>query len=99
MSSKELKRLGVLGRVEKEALKLVNAAEILGLSYRQMKRIWRRYQEEGGGGSAASQCGSRVRTEEGEEIPGESTAIGTAEILGRGRGAIRADAGGRTFGE
>jgi transposase len=50
MSSKELKRLGVLGRVEKEALKLVNAAEILGLSYRQMKRIWRRYQEEGAEG-------------------------------------------------
>jgi hypothetical protein len=32
MSSKELKRLGVLARVEKEALNLVNAAEILGLS-------------------------------------------------------------------
>jgi hypothetical protein len=36
--------------VEKDALKLVNAAEILGLSYRQMKRIWRRYQEEGAEG-------------------------------------------------
>jgi transposase len=47
MSSKELKRLGVLARVEKEALNLVNAAEILGLSYRQTKRIWRRYQDEG----------------------------------------------------
>jgi transposase len=50
MSGKELKRLGVLGRVEKEALNLVNAAEILGLSYRQMKRVWRRYQEEGAEG-------------------------------------------------
>ena len=50
MSSGELKRLGVLARVEKEALKLVNAAEILGLSYRQRKRIWRRYQEEGAEG-------------------------------------------------
>ena len=47
MSSKELKRLGVLARVEKEALNLVHAAEILGLSYRQTKRIWRRYQDEG----------------------------------------------------
>jgi transposase len=47
MSSKELKRLGVLARVEKDALNLVNAAEILGLSYRQTKRIWRRYQDEG----------------------------------------------------
>lgn len=50
MSSKELKRLGVLARVEKEALSLVNAAEILGLSYRQTKRIWRRYQDEGAEG-------------------------------------------------
>ena len=50
MSSRELKRLGVLARVEKEALNLVNAAEILGLSYRQAKRIWRRYQEEGAEG-------------------------------------------------
>ena len=50
MSSKELKRLGVLARVEKEALNLVNAAEILGLSYRQTKRIWRRYQDEGAEG-------------------------------------------------
>jgi transposase len=50
MSSKELKRLGVMARVEKEALKLVNAAEMLGLSYRQTKRIWQRYQNEGGEG-------------------------------------------------
>jgi hypothetical protein len=35
MSSRELKRLGVLARVEKEALNLIHAAEILGLSYRQ----------------------------------------------------------------
>jgi len=50
MSGKELKRLGVLARVEKEVLNLVNAAAILGLSYRQAKRLWRRYQEEGAEG-------------------------------------------------
>src|ERR1035437_1956813 len=50
MSSKELRRAGVLARVEKEALNLVNAAAILGLSYRQTKRVWRRYQEEGAEG-------------------------------------------------
>ena len=50
MSARELKRLGVMARVEKEALNLVNAAEILGLSYRQAKRIWRRYQDEGAEG-------------------------------------------------
>ena len=50
MSTRELKRLGVMARVEKEALKLVDAAAILGLSYRQAKRIWRRFQDEGAEG-------------------------------------------------
>jgi len=50
MSSKELRRVGVLARVEKEALSLVQAAQILGLSYRQAKRIWQRYQVEGAEG-------------------------------------------------
>src|ERR1035441_11021301 len=50
MSGRELKRLGVVARVQKEALKLVDAAAILGLSYRQAKRIWRRYREEGAEG-------------------------------------------------
>src|ERR1035437_9236203 len=50
MSSRELKRLGVMARVEKEALNLVNAAEIRGLSYRQAKGIWRLYQQEGAEG-------------------------------------------------
>ena len=36
-----------MARVEKEALNLVDAAAILGLSYRQAKRIWRRFQDEG----------------------------------------------------
>ncbi len=50
MSTRELKRLGVMAQVEKEALNLVNAAAILGLSYRQAKRIWRRFQDEGAEG-------------------------------------------------
>jgi hypothetical protein len=50
MSGRELKRLGVLARVEKGELNLVNAGEMLSLSYRQAKRIWRRYREEGAEG-------------------------------------------------
>lgn len=50
MSSNELRRVGVLARVASTKLKLINGAEILGLSYRQMKRLWRRYQEEGAEG-------------------------------------------------
>jgi transposase len=50
MSSRELQRVEVLGRVASKGLKLVNAAEILQLSYRQAKRLWRRYQQAGGEG-------------------------------------------------
>jgi transposase len=50
MSSKELRRVEVLARVKSDELKLVNAAEILGVSYRQVKRLWKRYQERGAEG-------------------------------------------------
>src|ERR1035438_8255211 len=42
MSKRELRRVGVLARVASEELKLVDAAKILSLSYRQGKRIWQR---------------------------------------------------------
>src|SRR5258708_20993246 len=50
MSKGELRRVGVLARVASEELKLVDAAKILSLSYRQVKRIWRRYEKEGAEG-------------------------------------------------
>ena len=50
MSSHELSRVEVMGRVKSADLKLMDAAVLLGLSYRQTKRLWRRYQEEGSEG-------------------------------------------------
>jgi transposase len=50
MSRRELRRVGVFTRVESGDLKLKNAAEILGLSYRQSKRLWKRYRAEGSEG-------------------------------------------------
>jgi transposase len=47
MSSKELRRAGVLERVKSGELKLSNAAEMMGLSYRQTKRLAKRYRAEG----------------------------------------------------
>lgn len=47
MSRRELRRAGVLARVASEELKLVDAAKLLEVSYRQAKRLWRRYGEEG----------------------------------------------------
>ena len=43
MSTRELERVEVMGRVAKEELKLIDAAAMLQLSYRQIKRLWRRY--------------------------------------------------------
>src|SRR6185437_9338068 len=47
LSHKEVDRAGVLGRVREGKLRLVNAAQLLGISYRQAKRIWKRYEREG----------------------------------------------------
>ncbi len=47
MSHRELERVEVMGRVSKGDLRLKDAAAMLGLSYRQTKRLWRRYGESG----------------------------------------------------
>ena len=47
MNDKELRRGEVLGRVKRGELKLSEAARMLDISYRQTKRIWRRYRAGG----------------------------------------------------
>src|SRR5512142_756414 len=62
MSSLELERVEVMGRVASGALKLVHAAEMLELSYRQTKRLWRRYGKKGAEGlkhGHAGRCSNR----------------------------------------
>jgi len=58
MSQKELGRVAILSRVAAGELKLVEAAELLGVSYRQTKRLWRRYRR---GGAQALQHGNAGR--------------------------------------
>ena len=43
LSSRELDRVEVMGRVGSGDLKLIDAAKLLAVSYRQVKRLWRRY--------------------------------------------------------
>ena len=47
MSTRELERVEVMGRVANKGLKLTDAAAMLELSYRQVKRLWRRYKRVG----------------------------------------------------
>ncbi|MBM3902060.1 MAG: helix-turn-helix domain-containing protein [Verrucomicrobia bacterium] len=50
MSAKERRRLVVLSEWQAGRLKLVAAAEALGVSYRHARRIGRRYRQQGAGG-------------------------------------------------
>jgi len=47
MSQKERIRLVVMEQVKQDELTLAEACEVLGLSYRQTKRVWRRYRLDG----------------------------------------------------
>ena len=77
MSSHELNRVEVMGRVKSGELKLSNAAMLLELSYRQTKRLWRRYQQVGSKGLKHGNAGrhsnrrrrrSRQKTLEGTPL-------------------------------
>lgn len=50
MSTRERRRMTVMTRVAEKLLKLRVAGEMLRVSYRQAKRIWRRYREDGDDG-------------------------------------------------
>src|SRR4029077_21121094 len=60
MSSRELRRVEVLARVQAEELKLIDAASLMGVSYRQAKRIGKRYREEGAEGTKHRSAGRRA---------------------------------------
>ena len=47
MSRKERKRLTIMAGVTSQERTQVPAAELMGLGYRQTKRVWRRYQDQG----------------------------------------------------
>src|SRR5215472_14491459 len=59
MSERELGRVEVLARVGSEELRLVDAARLLDLSYRQTERMWKRYHEEGARGLKHRSAGRR----------------------------------------
>jgi len=50
MSARERRRLEMMSRVRDKHVLLLKAAELLELSYRQVKRLWRRYRQEGDAG-------------------------------------------------
>src|ERR1700687_4197121 len=57
MSKRELGRVEVLARVRSKQLRVLDAGRLLRVSYRQAKRLWKRYREEGAAGLKHSSAG------------------------------------------
>jgi len=65
MSTRELRRAAVLGRVKSKTLRLTDAAKILELSYRRTKRLWKRYRGEGAKGLQHRSAGAATQGDPG----------------------------------
>jgi hypothetical protein len=59
MSKRELSRVEILARVKSRQLRVVGAAELMRVSYRQAKRLWKRYVAEGAAGLKHRSAGRR----------------------------------------
>jgi len=70
MSRRELGRVEVLARVRARQLRLVDAAVLMGLSYRQTKRLWKRYGQEGAKGLKHRSAGRRSNRAYGAKLRG-----------------------------
>lgn len=57
MSKKELTRLEIMQRLKDKRMTQKEAARMLGLSIRQIKRLWRAYQEKGSAGLVSARRG------------------------------------------
>src|SRR6266571_5127393 len=68
MSRRELGRVEVMARVRSKQLRVVDAAAMLRLSYRQTKRMWKRYREEGAAGLKHRSVGRRSNRAYAEEL-------------------------------
>ena len=82
MSERELRRVEILSRVKAGELQLVEAAELMGVGYRQGKRVWKRYRH---GGAEGLQHGS---------AGGESNHGKTVEVRKKILGLVRKKYGG-----
>ena len=89
---------GDFGAGEGGALGLVTAATMMDVSYRQAKRLWRRYRT---GGARAVQHGLAGRPSNRRLCSGSSPRLGadSSEVQRAGDRAVWSDVGSRAFGE
>lgn len=88
MSSQELKRWVVMRRVRDRELSLDEAATILGLSYRQVKRLGQRFRARGQQGLVHGNVGRRSNRAHPVAVHRKAMALITEHFGGtvRGRG-------------
>jgi transposase len=68
MSAKELSRLEVMQRLEEKRLKQKEAAEVLGISVRQVKRLLSKYRKDGASGLVSQRRGKASNHQLSAEI-------------------------------
>jgi hypothetical protein len=86
MSSKELKRWVVMRRIRDGTLSRGEAAVLLGLSYRQVKRIFRRFRLRGQKGLIHGNVGQRSNRSHTPAVRAEAVALITEHFGGPARG-------------
>ncbi len=99
MSRRELGRVEVLARVRSKQLKVVDAARLMLVSYRQAKRLWKPLS---GGRCCRFETPQRrasIASRTPTKISGQGVAVGARKVRWASRRAVRADAGGGAFGE
>ena len=68
MSHKELSRLEVMQKLDSHIIKQSQAADILGISTRQIKRLWRAYKAMGAAGLVSSKRGAKSNHQLPEKV-------------------------------
>jgi transposase len=75
MSVRELKRHEMMGRVSRNEIGLRDAAELMQVSYRQAKRIWKRYRREGAPGLVHRSAGRPSSRSKPKELRERALAL------------------------
>src|SRR5579864_6602337 len=83
MSERELRRVEVLARVCRKQLQLVDAGRLMRVSYRQAKRLWKRYREEGATGLKHRSAGRRSNRAHEEKFRGKALRLVRKKYSGR----------------
>jgi len=83
MSTRELRRAGVLARVLAETLTLKAAAVLMDVSYRQAKRLYRRYRAAGAKGLKHGSAGRASNRAVSRRLRGRALALIRAKYSGR----------------